>query len=99
MCEIRLCSAQRFFGLFAVRDIVVGFQDRKRPLSLVAQQRPSARHYHLGSISLGVHELAFPAAGAQQLLFYLIKRRRKDRLQQLVSSNSLSDYFLRRPPV
>jgi hypothetical protein len=28
MCEIRLCLAQRFFGLFAVRGIVVGFQDR-----------------------------------------------------------------------
>ena len=74
MCEIRLCLAQRFFGLFAVRDIVVGFQDRKRPLSLVAQQRPSARHYHLGSISLGVHELAFPPAGTQQLRVNLIKR-------------------------
>ena len=48
-------------------DIVVGFQDRKRPLSLVAQQRPSARHYDLGSISLGVYELAFPPAGTQQL--------------------------------
>lgn len=33
------------------------------------------------------HELAFPAAGAQQLRFDLIKRRREDRVQQLVCRN------------
>jgi hypothetical protein len=80
MCEIRLSPAQRFFGLFAVRDIIIGFQDRKRPLSLVAQQRPSARHHHLGSIGLSVYEFAFPPAGTQQFRVNLIKRRREDSL-------------------
>src|SRR6478735_7757435 len=65
----------------------------------LAQKPRLARDYHLGSISLGVYELAFPPAATQQLRVNLIKRCREDRLQQLVSSNPLSDHILCRPPV
>ena len=80
------------------RDIVVEFQDRLRPLLLVALQRPPAGHHRLSSICLVVHELTLPAAGAQQLRVDFIKRRRENRLQQLVSIH-LADHFRCRPPV
>jgi len=78
--EIRLRLAQRCFGTLPFRNIVVGFEDRNRPTVFITPQRPPARHYHLDSICLGMHELAFPAPGSEQLLIDLIKRHREDRL-------------------
>src|SRR5439155_11942550 len=49
------------------------------------------------SIGFRLLELAFPAAGAQQLRANLINRHPKDRAQQFVSA--LADRFLWRPPV
>jgi hypothetical protein len=82
--QIGLALAQFRLCPLAFSDIVVGFHDRKRLLPLISLQGPTARHFHLGSIRLGVHKLAFPAAGAQQLRVDLINRRRENRLQEVV---------------
>ena len=79
-----------------VMSLLVSRMAIRAPL-LVSSQRPSARHHHVCSISFGLPDLAFPAAGAQQLRLNLIGRHGKDCAQQLVSV--LPDRFLCRPPV
>jgi hypothetical protein len=44
----------RDLGPLSFRDIVVEFQDRLRPLLLIALQRLSAGHHRHGSIRLGI---------------------------------------------
>src|SRR5260370_37250104 len=81
----------------ALGDVIVGFQDRRGPPQVISPQRPSARYYYLSSVSPGLLELAVPTPGTQQLRANIINRRRKSRLQTLVSA--LPDRFLRRPAI
>src|SRR5262249_25994566 len=76
----------------ALGDVIVGAQDRNRPAPRVALKRPSARYRHRCSVGPLAVELAFPAAGTQQLRANLIERHRKDRLQEVVSM--LAERFL-----
>jgi hypothetical protein len=96
--EFCLRLLQRLFGLLAARNIAVNFQNPKRVLLLIAQQRPPACHNYLSFICLDVYELAFPVAGTQQVRFDLLYWRREDGLQEFVSGEP-ADYFFRRPPV
>src|SRR3984885_15260388 len=81
----------------ALRDVVVGFEDRDGDPLLVPLQRPSAGHHHAGSIRFGFLEFAFPSACPEQTGRDVAERRRKNRPQQIVRARS--DRFLRRPPV
>src|SRR5882724_3271236 len=81
----------------AIGDVIVGFQNRSRPPVLVSPQGPSARHYHLGSVSPGLFELTVPTVGTQQLRANLLNRRWKSSPQKLVST--LPGRFLRRPAI
>src|SRR5882724_11030834 len=81
----------------ALGDVIVGFQDRRRPPQFISPQRPSAGDYDLGSVSPGLLELAVPTPGTLQICANIVDRRRKGRLQKLVSA--LADRFLRRPAV
>src|SRR4051812_47067235 len=54
------------------------------PAGLVVLQRPAACDRNLRSVALDVEQLALPAAVAQERCGDLLKRRGKDRLQQLM---------------
>ena len=95
--QIGFTSPQGLFHPLAIRDVVVGFEDRHWASAGVPLQGPSARHDHLDTICPGVHEFAFPAAGAQQLRVDLFKRRREDRLHELV--RDLADRLIALPSV
>src|SRR6202163_677732 len=97
LSECFVQSANFLFPTVALGNVIVRFKNRGGPPLLVSTQRPSTRHYHPGSVGLCLLELAFPAAGAQQLCANFINRYRKVCLQELVSL--LPDRFLYRPSV
>src|ERR1700704_1337430 len=65
--ELIVELANFFLPSLAIAHVIVSFQDRSGVSPLVATQRPSARHDHSGAVGFRLAELAFPAAGAQQL--------------------------------
>ena len=66
--------ANFFLPTLAIADVVVRFQDRHRLPLLVLAQRPSAGYEYTGAVGFCLLQLAFPAAGAQQLLANLVHR-------------------------
>ncbi len=72
---------QRGFGVFAAGDVAVDAEHRPRVAVRVDLERPAAGHHHRRAIMAGVDQLAFPAAGADELGVYLSQRQREPGLQ------------------
>ncbi len=65
--ELRLGGMQRRLRMLGRRDVVIGFEDRYRPLPFVALQRPAAGDIDLLSGFARVNELTLPTTRARKL--------------------------------
>ncbi|CAN7566164.1 hypothetical protein LJR290_004038 [Variovorax sp. LjRoot290] len=84
-------------GPLVLRDVGIGREDRHRLALLVSLQCQAARHDHRRSVSPVMHQLAFPASGAQHLRFDLLERHGGDGLQQL--GRGLAERLFSRPSI